>query len=421
MFCAFRPSARRRIASALVLVALAAVGATLSAQQQVVPRHQRQHRVGHVLSRRRSVPAAAERTLERGLDAESAAPARGCQRLPHRRSARHRSIRCAASKMNADAWVGLFKSFDGGQTWRSTLLPGYPAGRLRRRARVAAQGPRRRRPIPVMRAGTNGLFYYAGVAFDRGDNKPSAIFVARFIDLNNNEAGDPIVHLSTPASSTASAAHASSTSRRWPRTSRASAATCTIQAPLGMTGPTSRPDHPGRERLRRLRRVHRVRAPTSIARSCSRARPTAASRGARRSASQRRHRARCRTPRSPSIPAERRGLRLVARVSIRYAGRRGHRRQVDRRRRNFGKAVRVAGRPSLRPGHQPHLVPDQWLPDDGDRRDRARLRRVVGARPRDRAARPPHRRRPHRHLDVGQRRDVDGAAADPDRRASGTS
>ena len=25
-----------------------------------------------------------------------------------------------------DAWLGVFKSFDGGQTWRSTLLPGCP-------------------------------------------------------------------------------------------------------------------------------------------------------------------------------------------------------------------------------------------------------------------------------------------------------
>src|SRR5689334_24351381 len=24
-----------------------------------------------------------------------------------------------------DAWLGLFKSFDGGQTWQSTLMPGY--------------------------------------------------------------------------------------------------------------------------------------------------------------------------------------------------------------------------------------------------------------------------------------------------------
>ena len=26
----------------------------------------------------------------------------------------------------ADAWLGVFKSFDGGQTWKSTLLPGFP-------------------------------------------------------------------------------------------------------------------------------------------------------------------------------------------------------------------------------------------------------------------------------------------------------
>ena len=28
-----------------------------------------------------------------------------------------------------DAWLGVFKSFDGGQTWQSTLLPGYPLDR----------------------------------------------------------------------------------------------------------------------------------------------------------------------------------------------------------------------------------------------------------------------------------------------------
>src|ERR1700745_604945 len=27
---------------------------------------------------------------------------------------------------NGDAWLGVFKSFDGGQTWASTLMPGYP-------------------------------------------------------------------------------------------------------------------------------------------------------------------------------------------------------------------------------------------------------------------------------------------------------
>lgn len=65
-----------------------------------------------------------------------------------------------------DAWLGLFKSFDGGQRWNSTLLPGYPQD-------ISADGLAS--PIhgygagadPVVRAGTNGLIYYAGLTSSR--------------------------------------------------------------------------------------------------------------------------------------------------------------------------------------------------------------------------------------------------------------
>ena len=101
-----------------------------------------------------------------------------------------------------DAWLGLFKSFDGGQRWTSTLLPGYPQD-------TSAVG--KVSPIhgygagadAVVRAGTNGLIYYAGLAFDRADPAApeipgkSAIFVARFIDNNNKEAGDTFAYLGT--------------------------------------------------------------------------------------------------------------------------------------------------------------------------------------------------------------------------------
>ena len=43
---------------------------------------------------------------------------------------------------------------------------------------------------PAVRAGTNGLFYYSGIAFNRGANAPSSVFVARFIDNDNRENGD---------------------------------------------------------------------------------------------------------------------------------------------------------------------------------------------------------------------------------------
>ena len=85
-----------------------------------------------------------------------------------------------------DAWLGVFKSFDGGITWRSTLLPGYPQ-------QVPRTGPLSTFSTaadPVVRAGTNGLFYYSGIAFNR-DTKDGVVFVARFMDLNNKENGNP--------------------------------------------------------------------------------------------------------------------------------------------------------------------------------------------------------------------------------------
>jgi len=95
-----------------------------------------------------------------------------------------------------DAWLGLFKSFDGGERWQSTLLPGYPQD-------TSAEGMAS--PIKgfqagadaVVRPGTNGLLYYAGLAFNRGENQPSAVFMSRFIDNNNKENGDPIKYIGT--------------------------------------------------------------------------------------------------------------------------------------------------------------------------------------------------------------------------------
>src|ERR1051326_1616528 len=59
-----------------------------------------------------------------------------------------------------DAWLGLFKSLDGGNTWRSILLPGCPyntpvcggAPAVRNAGYQAA-------PDPMGRAGSNGTVY----------------------------------------------------------------------------------------------------------------------------------------------------------------------------------------------------------------------------------------------------------------------
>jgi hypothetical protein len=89
----------------------------------------------------------------------------------------------------ADAWLGVFKSFDGGQTWQSTLLPGFPLDSSPAGLASPLHGFQAAAD-PTVRAGTNGLFYYSGIAFNRGTNAPGVVFVARFIDNDNKENGD---------------------------------------------------------------------------------------------------------------------------------------------------------------------------------------------------------------------------------------
>ena len=106
-----------------------------------------------------------------------------------------------------DSWLGLFKSFDGGLTWQSTLLPGCPelvpqCTDSNGTGHSALQGIYGAASDPVVRAGTNGMFYYAGLAFVRPPSgalpgTPSTIFVARYSDLNNNENTDPIAYIDT--------------------------------------------------------------------------------------------------------------------------------------------------------------------------------------------------------------------------------
>jgi hypothetical protein len=101
-----------------------------------------------------------------------------------------------------DAWLGLFKSSDGGQRWTSTLLPGYPQDDTEAGTASPIHGYGAGAD-PVVRAGTSGLMYYAGLAFDRSNPATpdvpgkSAVFVARYIDNNNKEAGDTFAYLGT--------------------------------------------------------------------------------------------------------------------------------------------------------------------------------------------------------------------------------
>ena len=90
--------------------------------------------------------------------------------------------------LSGDAWLGVFKSFDGGQSWQSTLLPGFPQDQsaVGKASPLKAYGAA---ADPTVRAGANGLVYYSGIAFNRGTNI-GAVFLSRFFDQNAKENGD---------------------------------------------------------------------------------------------------------------------------------------------------------------------------------------------------------------------------------------
>ncbi|NIO47941.1 MAG: hypothetical protein GTN73_00665 [Candidatus Aminicenantes bacterium] len=95
-------------------------------------------------------------------------------------------LRASAS---GDAWVGMFTSYNSGQSWTTHILPGYPQD-------ITPEGIAS--PLheystacdPTVRAGSSGLFFTSGIVFDRVKNGESAIFVARYIDNNTQAIGE---------------------------------------------------------------------------------------------------------------------------------------------------------------------------------------------------------------------------------------
>ena len=136
-----------------------------------------------------------------------------------------------------DAWLGLYKSADGGQRWITTLLPGYPQDQSPEGLASPLKGYGAGAD-PVVRAGTNGLFYYAGLAFDRTANGKSAIFMARYIDLNNREERDATAYLGTSLVATATGEDGRFLDKPW----------MAVDIPRGANGPFCHIEAPGRRR-----------------------------------------------------------------------------------------------------------------------------------------------------------------------------
>ena len=97
---------------------------------------------------------------------------------------------------------------------------------------------------PVVRSGSNGMFYFAGIAFTRTSPAKSTVFVSRFIDNNNEENGDPIKYIDSVPVAAGSATLF--VDKPWIAVDipRSDAATCSIAAPQA-TGPAVTQTFPG--------------------------------------------------------------------------------------------------------------------------------------------------------------------------------
>ena len=74
-----------------------------------------------------------------------------------------------------DAWAGYYYTFDGGKSWDSGCIPGYPGDSSQEGLPLQSYYGA---GDPVLVVDSNGRFYYAGIAFSRSPVAPSDIFVA---------------------------------------------------------------------------------------------------------------------------------------------------------------------------------------------------------------------------------------------------
>ena len=72
----------------------------------------------------------------------------------------------SGGRVIGDAWLGAFFTVNGGQTWTTTLVPGYPQDQTQIGIDSPVHGFEAAAD-PTVRAGTNGMLYVSGIAFNR--------------------------------------------------------------------------------------------------------------------------------------------------------------------------------------------------------------------------------------------------------------
>jgi len=95
------------------------------------------------------------------------------------------SVVVPGESAGADSWIGIYRSNDGGKSWRSTVLAGCPVAIPQCAGNAALQGLSFASD-PTIRPGPYGSFFLSFIAGNRGTGAAGVVGVQRFFDLNNN-------------------------------------------------------------------------------------------------------------------------------------------------------------------------------------------------------------------------------------------
>jgi hypothetical protein len=95
------------------------------------------------------------------------------------------SVVVPGDSAGADSWIGLYRSIDGGKSWRSTVLAGCPVGIPQCAGNAALHGLSFASD-PTIRPGPYGSFFLSFIAGNRGTGAAGVVGIQRFFDLNNN-------------------------------------------------------------------------------------------------------------------------------------------------------------------------------------------------------------------------------------------
>ncbi len=105
---------------------------------------------------------------------------------------------CAAIA-NGDVWTGYYRSTDGGDSWRNSLVPGYPADTSTAGLASPVHGSCNAAGDPSQGFDNDGRLFYAFICFNRAKPVNGGVFVSRYVGDGGTYDRTELIKSGTPS------------------------------------------------------------------------------------------------------------------------------------------------------------------------------------------------------------------------------